>query len=215
MGEHRKQTQKRLKEAEAVIKVWHSKVKSDINEMLDDLLREMLDRHHRLASKYLDGGRYRDTSISGLYSLEKELLAVNKQISKPSVDRATLSKKVLHIAAGLGDIRKSFASIQESLSEARGSEPRPEDLVSDILASFDKVRPEWVQLTERFEDVYGELENTPHPMRLRGCMEAFAEARMDLFMARVEGDGSDETIAQWAAHLNEVLGRTPPNDEVE
>jgi len=215
MGEHRKETQKRLKAAETEIKSWHGLVKADINEMLDDLLRELLDRHNRLSEEHLKGGQSRDASMVGLVNLEKEFKQVQKQISKSSVDKAILTKSILRIATGLGGIRKGLAGIEAALATVREKEPSPEDLVKDTLTAFDTASSEWAQSAERFDAIYSELENTPPPAKLRSAETAFDESRMDLYLSRVDGDGSQESINHWQTHLEEVLGRlsTIRNDE--
>jgi septal ring factor EnvC (AmiA/AmiB activator) len=207
MGEHRKETQKRLKAAEHDIKGWQAKVKADIDEMLDDLLRELLDRHNRLSEKHLDGGQSRDASLVGLANLEKEFKQVQKQISKSSVDKEVLTKSILRIAVGLGGIRKGLAGIEATLVKARADEPTPADLVKDTLAAFETASSEWAQSAEQFDAIYSELETTPPPAKLRGAEKAFDESRMDLYLARVDGDGSPQSIEEWQSHLSDVLGR--------
>ena len=207
MGEHRKETQRRLRAAELELKAWQAEVKADIGEISDDLLRELLDRHNRLSEIHLGGGQSRDASMVGLVNLEKEFKLVQKQISKSSVDKATLTDSILKIATGLGGIRKGLAGIESTLVAARAKEPSPADLVQDTLSAFDTASSEWAQSAEQFDAIYSELENTPPPAKLRNAETVFDESRMDLYLARVDGDGSQSSIEQWQSHLAEVLGR--------
>ena len=208
MGEHRKETQRRLRAAELELKGWQAQVKVDVGEILGDLLRELLDRHNRLYEIHINGGQSRDASLVGLVNLEKEFKLVQKQISKSSVDKAILTDSILKIATGLGGIRKGLAGIETTLIAARAKEPSPADLVQDTLGAFDTASSEWAQSAERFESIYSELENTLPPEKLRNAEAVFDESRMDLYLGRVDGDGSQSSIKQWQGHLAEVLGRT-------
>ncbi len=215
MGEHRKVADKRMKSAEQEIRHWHARMKTDIDEMVADLLTEMLDRHRRLASAYQSAGEQRDEALHGLGNMEKDLHKIKKSLSKSSVDRAAVAKDILKVAQDLGGVAGELKRIEEEVAQVRANEALPNDLVSEGMGNMEAASPEWSQAVEGVESIYTELEAIPQPKRVKKLQEAFEQSRMDVFLARTQSDGSEAAAEQWRDHLEGVLGGNPRANQTD